>query len=670
MHARSLAIGSLAFVTAVPAFASDPPALLEVEVRGTPAAPPPKDTALAGSVIHADRLSGPGLSAADVLRTQPGVSVTDTGGFGGPSTASIRGATAAETPIYLGGVRLNDDVGGTADLSLVPLWMLDRIEVYRSGAPIEADQLGIGGAIFFEPRFPRATEASVGVTTGSFGKRGIFGHAGVGGERAGVLFGGQYDGAENDYSFIDDQGTRFVTSDDRSVRRTNADVRTLNLWALGQARFRADGSVKAFANHVERTQGLPGLTLFPSQAARGDLRRDLGAVTSQVPCARDGSCKIMASTSLLASDSTLDDPRRELALGTTRLDFRAARVEQMLALSLGIADRVTLVPTVRAAVENLSIDTLDAANLRAQRLFSRVAVGGRWLAAEGVEVHGLVSGECHGTSASGRVPWSLAGQRAPDTSPCGEFEPAGRASLELGGPALKFLTNVGRYVRVPTLTELYGSTSAVRGNPNLVPETGVMVDAGVRTYGSATGADILEGSYLDVFGFVRFADELIAYRRASVGYVTPFNVGSARIAGLELLAGIRPLRWLLFELSGTLLDPRNTSQDRPTNDLLPYQARLVAAPRIEANFRRPVRGIDRVKLDAIYFFESERYADPAGLVVIPAQQSLDLEAELAVLAEHLSMRVRLANVLDQERMDLIGYPLPGRAAYLSLEAKW
>ena len=152
---------------------------LEVVVRGEKAPPPPKEPSMAGSVIREDRLRAPGLSAGDVLRTQPGVAVANTGGYGALSTASIRGATAAQTPVYLGGVRLNDDVGGTADLSLVPLWMLDRVEIYRSGAPLEADQLGIGGAIFFEPRFPRKPEAAVGATAGSFGERAISAMSGL-----------------------------------------------------------------------------------------------------------------------------------------------------------------------------------------------------------------------------------------------------------------------------------------------------------------------------------------------------------------------------------------------------------------------------------------------------------------------------------------------------------
>jgi iron complex outermembrane receptor protein len=268
------------------------------------------------------------------------------------------------------------------------------------------------------------------------------------------------------------------------------------------------------------------------------------------------------------------------------------------------------------------------------------------------------------------VPWSLAAPHEPELGLCDEFEPSARASLELGETGLKFLANVGRYARVPTLGELYGTSGAVRGNANLLPETGVTVDAGVRALGAASGSALLDGSYLDLFGFARVANDLINYRRTGRGSVAPYNVDRARILGLELLAGLRPLSFLLFELAGTLQDPRNTSPNRVGNDYLQYRPRLVTTPRVEASFKKPLRGIERAKITALYYFEAARYADAAGLIVIPAQQSLDFEGELAVLADHLAARVRFSNVLDQPRADLIGYPLPGRAAYFTLEAKW
>src|SRR5690606_15417395 len=88
------------------------------------------------------------------------------------STASIRGSDSSQVPVYLAGIRINDDVSGSADLSTVPIWMIERAEVFRGNAPEAADRLGLGGAIFFWPRQPRATRAGASAGAGSFGERG------------------------------------------------------------------------------------------------------------------------------------------------------------------------------------------------------------------------------------------------------------------------------------------------------------------------------------------------------------------------------------------------------------------------------------------------------------------------------------------------------------------
>jgi iron complex outermembrane receptor protein len=137
-----------------------------------------------------------------------------------------------------------------------------------------------------------------------------------------------------------------------------------------------------------------------------------------------------------------------------------------------------------------------------------------------------------------------------------------------------------------------------------------------------------------------------------------------------MLGAYNPAPFVFFEIAATMLDPRNTSAVRPVNDILPYEPELTLVPRIE--LRAPIRAapVDQGKLAVTYFYESSRYADPAGLIVIPEQGSLDVEAELDAVHDRLALRARVANLLDQTRFDLIGYPLPGRAAYIALEAKW
>src|ERR1700722_8021240 len=206
--------GSKAYVDAVAipnSNASAPTMVQEVEVHADAFSDPvaPKDQAVAGSVLTRDRLVGPGLEAQDVLRTQPGVAITESGGFGAPATAAIRGATAGDTPVYLAGVRLNDDVGGTADLSLVPLWLIDHVEVYRGNAPLEADRLGAGGAIFFEPRQPTKDLGGVRYYGGSGGASKGWAYEGLHGGPVSALVGVSADRATNRYPYVNDQGELF-----------------------------------------------------------------------------------------------------------------------------------------------------------------------------------------------------------------------------------------------------------------------------------------------------------------------------------------------------------------------------------------------------------------------------------------------------------------------------
>src|SRR6266545_777996 len=271
----------------------------EVVVRGEPIGAPPKEPSVAGSVIQEDRLRAPGLKASDVLRTQPGVAVHETGGYGSLSTAMIRGATAAQTPIYLAGIRLNDDVGGTADLSLIPLWLVRRVEIYRSHAPLAGDQLGIGGAIFFEPRRPKKTEVGAGAMVGSFGARALWAEGAVGDDEACVLVGARGEAARNDYGFVNDWGARFEPGQFRPDRRTNADAQTIDVWAMGSLRLGEKGRADFIANDVERELGLPGL-IFPNTAARASLQRRLAGLTAQVPCA-NGGCELVTTSSAVVS---------------------------------------------------------------------------------------------------------------------------------------------------------------------------------------------------------------------------------------------------------------------------------------------------------------------------------------------------------------------------------
>jgi vitamin B12 transporter len=219
-------------------------------------------------------------------------------------------------------------------------------------------------------------------------------------------------------------------------------------------------------------------------------------------------------------------------------------------------------------------------------------------------------------------------------------------------------------VRVPTLGELYGVSAGTLGNPELAAERGLSLDGGA----SLRAAWRWSAAYAQLAGFVRGAEDLIAYRRSSFGVVRPYNVSSARVAGLELGAGVSLWRTLEVSIALTALDPRDVSDERTTdNDLVPLLARLTVDPRVEIG-SPPLRVIelDRAAVGASLAYRSSRATDPAGLVVLDAQARLDLDVALT-FAGRLTLRGRIENVIDTQSYDVVGYPLPPRSLHALCE---
>lgn len=637
-------------------------ALLSSEARGDeivvraerPLVPrPSRSQTAAGSVVDEGQLSAPGLEAQDVLRGQPGVIVQETGGPGSLATAQVRGATSSQTPVYLGGIRLNDDVAGTADLSTVPLYMVERVEIYRGNAPLLADRLGIGGAIFFEPRRPKKPEVRALVGVGSFGHRTARLGGTVGDDDLAASLGVSLMSADNDYAYSDDRGTRFSSADDAVARRQNADVNVVDVFATARASLSRGAKARLVAQHARREQGVPGLALVPTRSSRARLSRTLLAVETSHR-SDDGSRELSLSTAAISSASRFDDPLRELALGATSLDTAGARVEQAASLRVDVTDALSVTPVVRASAERIS-RAADGTSSGAHRAFSRAGASSSLALGDSISVHALGVAECNGTA-----------PHAP--SLCDLALPSGSVGAAYTGEHLSLLANAGRYARAPHLGELFGVSATVRGNDALSPETGLVADLGARAAARLGRARF----GLDVFVFAQRIDELIAYRRSSLGYVRPYNVGSSRTLGLELLAAVSPAPPLRLDVALTLLDPRDTSPDRPTtNDVLPFRSRLVVAPGAELT-TPPLSGpaLGRLRLDARYTHQSSRFADAAGLVIIPAQGDLSSSLAQGFASEHVTVRVRGHNLLGQQRFDLVGYPLPGRSLFGSVEVVW
>jgi len=621
-----------------------------------------RDPSAASSVVRREELERAGAGAADVLSRVPGVQVQKSGASTELATASLRGATSAQTPVYLAGIRLNDDVTGSADLSRVPLFMLDRVEVFRGSAPEGIDRMGIGGAVIFEPRIFRRSTLGAGAAVGSFGERAGWLGAAVVAPGSSSVVALRREHADNDYDYVDDAGTLATTADDRRVARENADADTWDAWAMARAEPGPSVSVSAVLNAFRREQGVTGLGVIPARHARASSERLLSGLSVRMPCRRPtladagDDCRVELSTSLVAAGETIRDPLGELSLGSSELSSRGRRVEQEAHLALWAGDRVRLRFGGGEELEYLRIDRVAAGGLRARRDVSRVDASLRYLAGHQLQLAALGQLECHGTSGPGHD------GRCEVLAPAGRLGAAWRA-----GSAVTLLANAGRYLRVPTLGELFGQSAAVVGNSDLEPERGVTLDAGARL---GTGSPRVLALWAEGFAFARGASDLIAYRRSSFGAVRPYNVSSARYLGLELTMALRALSHVGFEANATLLDPRDVTPGRAlANDLIPFQSRLTTNARAEL-YHEPRSIVDRVGVGASSHYRASRVADPAGLIVIGEQWTFGFDAAAELLQRRLGLHASVENVTNAEQVDIVGYPLPGRSYHASAEYWW
>ncbi len=658
---------ALAQAPAAPIEKSDAP--IDVRVEGDRGGAPraSRDPDVASYVVRGDELRRPGATAVDAIAASPGVEPSRSGAGSDFATISIRGAPSAQLPVYLAGIRLNDDVTGAADLSTIPLFFLDRIEIYRGNAPADADRLGIGGAVFFEPRLPRGTHAGVTAGAGSFGELSFGAYGSLGDERAGALFSVSRQSAANDYRFTDDGNTE-GDADDRVRQRTNGDATTYDAWALGRAALPGGGRLVLLANTFAREQGLVGATYSTASAAQSATQREIVAASARLPCSARRSpgddvmdrCSIEIGASAIAARRDMQDPLGELGFGSTRVTVSGERWEESARLRARVGDRWRIGAGVFTGVDRLGVDIAKGLSTRAARLSVTGSVDVAYRPIERLELFALAAGECH----------SSMGVTGPGAGACALGGPAGRAGLRITAPlGFEVLASAGSYVRVPALGELYGLSGTVLGNPALVPERGFTGEAGVRWGGASASGDAR--GYVDVTGFARLVENLIVWEQTRPDTIKPFNVARARILGVEITAGLEALRHVRAQLSVTASDPRDAaSKDRA--DLLPYHAALTATTlaQVYTEFGSSVPFIHRVALSVRFSFRSARNADDAGQVYLSPQRDLGADAVVSFLDGNVIARLSVSNLLDVNNEDILGFPLAARSFHGGLEASW
>ena len=165
-------------------------------------------------------------SVAEVLEQTSGVEIQSTGGVGAAKKASIRGSETNQVLVLLDGIPLNNQLGGSADLSKIPTNIIERIEVYEGGSSSKFGSGAIGGVIKITTKKNFDNKYKVNMVGGSFGFLNV--EPSISGNLNNLSYFFSYNliksNGQYDYNYLNTMGNSITTS------RINADINSQNIF--------------------------------------------------------------------------------------------------------------------------------------------------------------------------------------------------------------------------------------------------------------------------------------------------------------------------------------------------------------------------------------------------------------------------------------------------------
>lgn len=599
-----------------------------------------------------------GADLPGVLDGALGLQVRRYGGLGSSASVSVRGSTSEQVLVYLDGVPLNQASGGGVDLGYLPLAGVEEIEVYRGAVPIRFGGNSIGGVVHMRTAAPEKRQLRLYVNGGSFATRIAGGSISDGAGTWKFTGLADYRAADNDFRFLDDNGTEYNLEDDEWVRRANSDFTSFRGMAkawrpIGSRQFRLQ-NVTDISHH-----GIPGIGNFQSKNARYDTWRNLTELqlSGNGP---EGNSAYRLTGYHAVEAGEYEDPLAEVGVGvvhdrnTTRsfglkVEGHTVLPKQILLTGFSAVRRETF------ATDDLlgTDDPFEGSRRHAASLATEVEIparGDRLLLNIGAHVD-LLSNRLTTTdedlTSDGRIDDSM---RLWGYHAGGRWQLAERLSLR---------ANAGLYQRPPSFFELFGDRGGTIGNGNLVSEEGWNWDSGLIYQGSQavrTGVVFAEAVW-----YQNRVDNMIRFVQNSQFVSQPHNFGGARLSGVETRTRLRLRSRVDVNGNYTYQRPENRSPFayERGNDL-PNAPRHAVIARVVA---RPARG-----WHAHYEIghDSRHFLDRANLQPVPARTLHGVGVRYEMQAG-ISLSFEARNVTDNQTADLWGFPLPGRSFFASVQ---
>lgn len=578
------------------------------------------------------------------------------------SAISIRGSDPNQVSVQIDGIPVNAVIFGNSYLNDFSPTFFNDMEIFRSSTSFSNDLGAIGGSINLNTK---NNIPLLGLTTG-YGSQNTF-NAAVGHgqkfKKLSYLQSLSFSKSTGQFEYTSDNGTPLTSTDDKDLTRGNNQLLKCSSQSALEYQTEKYGIFSANNIFSYRKGGLAGSMGYPLEDTSLDRMQNLAYLRHRISLP---STTIRTTAYYHAIAEKLRDPDNELSFSRNNLDSNTHNLgtinitESPLGKNNLLSTKIFLSYNGIFRTETKSGKSGEIPS--DHRLTGQLSLADKiFLFKEKLIIEPSVTG--YSWQNNFQLPESLNSYQSREKKYGYDYSFRLGTLYQIIEKKLVFRTNVGRGIRIPSFTELFGEQGTISGNTELKNEKSYNADMGFlgiwkhESKSRKIKSDIrAEGNI-----FTSHQYNLIMFINNSQQSMRAVNISEALIYGCELILTCN-INDFIMKGNYTYQVARDKSDiSYYKNKILPhrplYQANLelgyntkYITPSIILAYRG---SIFRDRANSAFYFQKQRFILDSSINIKPY-------TGLQIITE-------IKNITNDRSVDFIGYPLPGREYYVSLK---